>query len=369
MIQTKAVLQTFLRRLFRTATDLQDLFRPSQYSEDTLQNCRGYRPRQTAALGAQQVRREHTARLSAMPVPCATRTRSKFAWDFNASAADNLAAVGAALSPLKKVSEQVATNTRLLSRQMSHQMFMPFHNSGSDSEGEHEDEHGHAPHVDDAAAIRKDVAELTQRNHMSRALSAEIETLVERAKALGSPAGHGHHDEGPMPWMSMPTVINRHGEPQPELHIGWADIYLDLILVGVAFNGGLLLKHAFYLCEPHDPFDGWTLDDGSPEGRQLNGHGPLKPCVGLGVGVLHALAFATPLLSAWTKETIYDAQFDAGSLSSRGLEVLCYLLMVLGASCSEDVDVLERGSPPLALPLALPLPLPLTRSFSTPGSR
>ena len=102
--------------------------------------------------------------------------------------------------------------------------------------------------MDYAAAIRKDVAELTQRHHMSRALSAEIETLVERAKALGSPAGHGHHDEGPMPWMSMPTVINRPGEPQPELHIGWADIYLDLILVGVAFNGGLLLKHAFYLC-------------------------------------------------------------------------------------------------------------------------
>ena len=49
----------------------------------------------------------------------------------------------------------------------------------------------------------------------------------------------------------------------------WADIYLDLILVGVAFNGGLLLKHAFYLCEPHEDFGGWTLDDGTLEGLTL----------------------------------------------------------------------------------------------------
>ena len=90
----------------------------------------------------------------------------------------------------------------------------------------------------------------------------------------------------------------------------WADIYLDLILVGVAFNGGLLLKHAFYLCEPHDNLAYWpeVLDDGSPEGRQLSGHGPKKACVGLFVGVVHALAFAAPLLSAWAKETIFDAQ-------------------------------------------------------------
>ena len=76
----------------------------------------------------------------------------------------------------------------------------------------------------------------------------------------------------------------------------------------------------------------------------LNGHGPKKACVGLGVGVVHALAFATPLLSAWAKETIFDAQFDAASLFSRGVEVLCYLMMVIGASCSEDVDVLEKDN-------------------------
>ena len=63
--------------------------------------------------------------------------------------------------------------------------------------------------------LRKDVDALTERNQMSRALSAEIELLVERAKALGASGGHGHHDAGPMPWVSMPTVLNRHGEPQP----------------------------------------------------------------------------------------------------------------------------------------------------------
>ena len=54
----------------------------------------------------------------------------------------------------------------------------------------------------------------------------------------------------------------------------WADIYLDLILVGVAFNGGLLLKHAFYLCEPHDNLAYWpeVLDDGSPEGTLPSYH-------------------------------------------------------------------------------------------------
>ena len=30
--------------------------------------------------------------------------------------------------------------------------------------------------------------------------------------------------------------------------------------------------------------------------------------MGLFVGVVHALAFAAPLLSAWAKETIFDAQ-------------------------------------------------------------
>ena len=149
----------------------------------------------------------------------------RFNWRLDASAADNLAAVGGAFSPLKKMSDEVAANTVRLSKIMTAQMLLPFDNNGSDPLLD-EDGDEHAPHFDEAAELRKEVEALTKRNKMGRALSAEIATLVERAKTLGSPGGHGHHDEGPMPWMSMPTVLSRHGEPQPELHIGWADIYL-----------------------------------------------------------------------------------------------------------------------------------------------
>ena len=129
-----------------------------------------------------------------------------------------------------------------------------------------------------------------------------------------------------------------YNEPQPEVHIGWADIYLDLILVGVAFNGGLLLKHAFYLCHPeHDahgelqPVDNDT-GHGLMRHRLLSGGGDEAhpPCVGLGLGMVHAMAFAAPILGAWSKETIFDAQFDSQCLLDRGLECLGYLLVPPG---------------------------------------
>ena len=267
-----------------------------------------------------------------------------FGWSVNASAKDNLAAVGEAFSPLKRMSDQVKGSTKQLQRQVSNTMFLRFDNP---SELLLDEEEHTSTHTDPAAELRQEGEELAKRNNMNRALAAEIAAIVERAKALGSPA-HAHHGSGPMPWTSMPTVLSRHGEPQPEVHIGWADIYLDLILVGVAFNGGLLLKHAFYLCHPvHVSYypegpDGGTI--GWEDGRMLGGHGDHPPCVGLFVGVIHALAFATPLLSAWAKETIFDAQFDAASLFSRGVEVLCYLMMVIGASCSEDVHILESDN-------------------------
>ena len=77
--------------------------------------------------------------------------------------------------------------------------------------------------------------------------------------ALAEPHSHVEQEEqevaAPMPWISTPKVVQRDGEPQPHVQIGWADIYLDLILVGVAFNGGILLKHAFYLCHPQSTHD------------------------------------------------------------------------------------------------------------------
>ena len=135
--------------------------------------------------------------------------------------------------------------------------------------------------------------------------------------------GHGHGHDGAMPLLSMPEVIQRYGEPQAEVHIGWADIYLDLILVGVAFNGGLLLKHAFYLCVPA---------------------GEHPPCLGLPVGLLHVLAFGCPVIFAWLNETVFRSRFEAHALFARGLECAMYLLMIIGASCEEDVTVLQSNS-------------------------
>jgi len=211
----------------------------------------------------------------------------------------------------------------------------------------------------------------------------------------GGHEGHGHHEEGAMPFFSMPEVLQHNGEEQAEVHIGWADIYLDLILVGVAFNGGLLLKHAFYLCTPpgehggehgaehggaeHGPahakleshavhsietvysdampdypttfvaehgvhFEGHSDHTGHiARMRMLSGHEHHEhgPCLGLPVGLLHVMAFGCPIIFAWLKDTIFRSRFHARSLSARGLECFCYLLMIIGASCEEDVTVLQ----------------------------
>ena len=100
----------------------------------------------------------------------------------------------------------------------------------------------------------------------------ELEELIaEEGKEAEEEKEHKGHHEGAMPFYSMPEVLQHNGEEQAEVHIGWADIYLDLILVGVAFNGGLLLKHAFYLCVPA----GEHGEHGGEEHGAAEHHGPL----------------------------------------------------------------------------------------------
>ena len=204
---------------------------------------------------------------------------------------------------------------------------------------------------------------------LGKEAAGELMHLVEKAKTEED-KDEAHHGHIAMPFLSMPTILQRYGEREPEVHIGWADIYLDLILVGVAFNGGLLLKHAFYLCEPADDYHG-------DHHRLLEG-GKHPPCVGLGIGLMHVCAFGTPVLGAWLKETMFRARCEnttfkyipapctsrlhspphsirlashltrsarattvhAENLVSRGLEVFCYLLMIIGASCEEDVSTI-----------------------------
>jgi len=198
-----------------------------------------------------------------------------------------------------------------------------------------------------------------ERSGVNDEALAMMQSIIDKAKAVAvedekkAHDDHEHHgdEKEPMSFLTMPKVVQRHGEAQPEVHIGWADIYLDLILVGVAFNGGTLLKHAFYLCVPPGDSSSSTADsaDASDSSGSLaaSHHRVLSSstyhpqCVGLWIGVLHILAFGVPILGAWLKETMFRARFKAHNLLARGLEVMCYLLMIIGASCEEDVQVLQ----------------------------
>jgi len=65
------------------------------------------------------------------------------------------------------------------------------------------------------------------------------------------------------------------------------------------------------------------------------------PCVGLGVGLMHVVAFGVPILGAWLKETNFRGRFEQRSLISRLLECSNYVMMIIGASCEQDVTVLQ----------------------------
>ena len=232
----------------------------------------------------------------------------------------------------------------------------------------------------DGRQVAERLRNLAQEHKLSVEAEEAVKRLIEEAQGVEVP----HEYEGPKPLLHMPVVRQRHGEKQPEVHIGWADIYLDLILVGVAFNGGLLLKHAFYLCTPVGAHD---VSHGHETHRMLSGHHH-PPCYGLLTGNLHVLAFGVPLMGAWFKDTIFRARFESNSLISRSLDVascktspqrsnplgahtqhsplrcLCALLdwlrmltsgrarhlpaadllMIVAASCEEDVAILEEDA-------------------------
>ena len=147
--------------------------------------------------------------------------------------------------------------------------------------------------ADHGLANGRQVAERLRRVAKEHKLSIEAEEAVRLLVEDAQMVEVHHEHEGAKPLFHMAVVRQRHGEKQPEVHIGWADIYLDLILVGVAFNGGLLLKHAFYLCTPvasEDLLHGHdvgqhTIDEHDAGGheRMLSGHHH-PPCYGLLAG-------------------------------------------------------------------------------------
>ena len=113
---------------------------------------------------------------------------------------------------------------------------------------------------------------------------------------------HGGHGETPTWWSTplhrVPHVRHLWGERQHHFDPGAQELFLDLIFVGVAYRVGEVMKAAFYSCTP----PGGDGSGGSTSGRRLaelaarGGGGrhlaeaEYPECVGLALGILHALA-------------------------------------------------------------------------------
>ena len=57
-----------------------------------------------------------------------------------------------------------------------------------------------------------------------------LNAIVEQAMAEAAPQeqhhAHKSHKLDTMPFLSKPAIVQRPGEEQPEVHIGWADLYV-----------------------------------------------------------------------------------------------------------------------------------------------
>ena len=155
-----------------------------------MQGCRASAKRAGAVTSVASAHTSTTPKTAAhrMP-PMPDQTPPSFNWSLNANAADNLAAVGGAFSPIKKVSDQVATNTKELSRQMTNRMFLPFDKNGTehhllDEDGDGLDDRDHAPHVDEAAELRKEVEALTKRSALTLTLTLTLALTLTLTLAL-----------------------------------------------------------------------------------------------------------------------------------------------------------------------------------------
>ena len=176
---------------------------------------------------------------------------------------------------------------------------------------------------------------------------------------------HAVHTWFNTPFYKRPAVRHHWGEPQQPLHTGATDLFLDLIFVGVAFRVGVVLKAAFYACDPDLAFasgggsgsgsgSGSVSGSGSasgsvtaePYGRMLGSGsgGSDVACVGFSVGLAYALAPYVCIYLLWSIEREYKASFAITSKVHYCLELLCSLCLVL-ASMSIDTVASYRGVP------------------------
>ena len=101
------------------------------------------------------------------------------------------------------------------------------------------------------------------------------------------------------PTHRVPAIRHLWGEAQYELHPGSQELFLDLIFVGVAYRIGSVLKVAFYLCTPVEEFS--LPSDPLPDEKHA--------CVGLPIGLVHALAPFACMYLMWQIETSFRAKF------------------------------------------------------------
>ena len=160
---------------------------------------------------------------------------------------------------------------------------------------------------------------------------------VRDVEWYANPTGaSGDHDDGPETWWDMPRyrtprVRTLWGCTQNEVHAGAQELFLDLIFVGIAFRVGTVLKDAFYSCDPGDAA-------GSFSGSASSGDRRPPRCIGLGLGLLHALAPFMAMYLLWRIETSHRSRFAATSKAHKVLDLLGNLLLTLGASCMEFVQ-------------------------------
>ena len=107
------------------------------------------------------------------------------------------------------------------------------------------------------------------------------------------------------------------GEPQYELHPGSQELFLDLIFVGVAYRIGSVLMASFYACTDR-AVDGMSTSSTAngtggaaarQAGRALATLSSEYECIGLSLGLLHALAPFMCMYMVWQVETSFRAKF------------------------------------------------------------
>ena len=164
--------------------------------------------------------------------------------------------------------------------------------------------------------------------------------------------GHGHEQAdtwSTVPWYEAPHLRHHWGEPQEPLHTGAGDLFLDLIFVGVAYRVGIVMKAAFYSCEPTSSSGygsygyGYGYGGNTTRRRELAPSGANQPeCVGLGLGLAYALAPFMCMYMIWSIEREYKASYACRSKVHYALELLNSLALVV-ASMSIDTVASYRG--------------------------